>query len=141
MKNGKLPLSKKSNYVTPSEAFGGGELDIQPEVAAYLKEKGLGYKWMSTRHLQLNGGRHKRGWTVFLIPEELKKKIPANPFGRAPDGTISVGDLVLGVKPLIGSGVTVESHKRVLAQAVQDKTRQAFGTGPAAISILEDDDQ
>jgi hypothetical protein len=138
MKNGKLPIAKKSDYVSPTEAFGGGHLDLEPAILKHLADLGLGYKWLSIRHLKQNGGRHKSGWSVFICPKELKRE--QNLFGNAPDGTITVGDLVLGVKPLKGPGVSVENHKKVLAQRVADKTRQAFGVGQGAISVEQDEE-
>jgi hypothetical protein len=140
MKNGKLPVAARKDYVTPTEAFGGGELELQPEVAAYLKKAGLGHKWLSVRHLKMNGGRHKRSWTIFNA-KDAGLSIPHNPYGSSPDGTITVGDLVLGVKPLKGPGVTVESHKKILRQLVEDKTKQAMGSGQGGISIIEDDNE
>ena len=138
MKNGKITGNKPA-YVSPTEAFGGGELELEPAIADFLKKQGLGYKWLSIRHLKLNGGRHKAGWTVFECPKELKRV--QNLFGSGPDTTIVVGDLVLGVKPLKGPGVTIESHKKVLAQRVEDKTRQSFGSGNGSISQIDDDNE
>lgn len=137
MKNGKLPVAKKRNYISPSEAFGGSTLDLRPEVAAYLEKQGLGWKWVSMKKLKENGGRHPSAWEVFQCPPELK--ITQNPFGNAPDGTITVGDLVLGVKPLKGSGITVESHRKLLAQKVEAKSKEARGSGKFAIRDLDSD--
>jgi hypothetical protein len=139
MKNGKRPLSDRNDYVSPAEAFGGGDLTLEPEVAAHLKEKGLGFKWLSIKHIKANGGRHRSGWQVFQCPEGLKR--PSNLFGTSPDGTITIGDLVLGVKPLKGPGVTVENHKKVLAQRVRDRTAAAFGTGTKGAISVEDDEE
>lgn len=122
MKNGKIPVSKKVDSLNPAEIFAGSTLELHPEVANYMQQNKLGYKWISTVKLGRNGGRNPRGWVPFKVPATLLDKIPSNPFGGETKDYFVVGDLVLATKPLYGPGVTVEQHKRFLRERVERET-------------------
>jgi hypothetical protein len=117
MKNGKIPMKRDDDYVSFSEAFGGGELELEPEIKAELAKKGLGWKWINGDKVKKNNGRHPKGWKVYTR-DNVEKKVAG--YGETVDGTIRRGDLVLGVKPLVGEG-SIELHRRALKSDIRSQ--------------------
>lgn len=138
MKQGKKPISQKAEPLTTSAIFGGNAMELPEIILDHLTQKGLGYKFISIRHLKSNGGKHKRGWTPYKLPEELKQALPENPYHTAQGDYYEVGDLVLGVKKLTGSGVSIENHRRFLKEETQLATKEAF-TVPGVGEIRVED--
>lgn len=141
MKNGKKPVEERQEFLSSSSVFGGSELSIPGKMQAYLTKHNLGCKWLSTHHLKKNGGRHKRGWVPFKLPEELKDLASNNPYSGTNSEFFEVGDLVLGTKPLTNSNVSVENHRRYLRQETRLATMEAMGTDGQGNPIIRTEDK
>ena len=121
-KGSKHPKPAVTNTLDPSAIFGGTSLEVSAELQEHFKSINHGYKWLNTDRLKLTNGVHPRGWVPYRLPKEVQAKLSRNPFSSQDPEFLIVGDLVLGSKPLTGSTVSVENHKRFLAQKIEIET-------------------
>lgn len=88
----KQPAIKKT--ITAADVFR-NEMDLDPDLVAEIKAKGLGYRFINATQFRKTGS-HKARWVPY---KRDAKTVTDSIFGADPDGYIRNGDLILAVKP------------------------------------------
>lgn len=101
----------------------GSTLEIPLPILEHLKKIGHGPKFVNTSLMKKRGGSIRNGWVPLLLPEELRQKMPSNPFSpsEAKDYYV-VGDLVLASKSL----GDIAAHREYLSNKAEIQTESIY---------------
>jgi len=120
----RVPAPKKSAMINEGDFFG-TRLSIPAELQKELEAKGLVGRFVSTKTLSDNAGRHPKGWMPYSMDKPMENTLTGNS-----DKIYRIGDLVLAVK-------SKEAHARHV-KYLEDKSNRQSASAKGRINEMRE---
>lgn len=100
LKNGKMPLSQKTQVSSDMSEDDFNLLALDQELKDELAAKGFAYRFINAKQYVEKQGFHRSGWKVYKRDISNRSKGAFDfDLGTDPEGYVRRGDLILAVKP------------------------------------------